>query len=79
MERIINIEDSVIKHSHQDTVSHILVVHQWMLCLCEFIIGFYIAMLLLNLRMIGDDRSELNLFMQHRPNMNALQKFISKS
>ena len=27
----------------------------------------------------GDDRSELNLFMQHRPNMNALQKFISKS
>lgn len=27
MERIINIEDSVIKHSHQDTVSHILVVH----------------------------------------------------
>ena len=24
------------------------------LCLCEFIIGFYIAMLLLNLRMIGD-------------------------
>ena len=29
MERIINIEDSVIKHSHQDTVSHILVVHQW--------------------------------------------------
>ena len=64
---------------HQDTVSHILVVHQGMLCLCEFIIGFYIAMLLLNLRMIGDDRSELNLFMQHRPNMNALQKFISKS
>ena len=54
MERIINIEDSVIKHSHQDTVSHILVVHQWMLCLCEFIIGFYIAMLLLNLRMIGN-------------------------
>ena len=66
-------------NSHQDTVSHILVVHQGMLCLCEFIIGFYIAMLLLNLRMIGDDRSELNLFMQHRPNMNALQKFISKS
>ena len=54
MERIINIEDSVIKHSHQDTVSHILVVHQGMLCLCEFIIGFYIAMLLLNLRMIGN-------------------------
>ena len=52
-------------NSNQDTVSHILVVHQWMLCLCEFIIGFYIAMLLLNLRMIGDDRSELNLFMQH--------------
>ena len=52
-------------NSHQDTVSHILVVHQGMLCLCEFIIGFYIAMLLLNLRMIGDDRSELNLFMQH--------------
>ena len=54
MERIINIEDSVIKHSLQDTVSHILVVHQGMLCLCEFIIGFYIAMLLLNLRMIGN-------------------------
>ena len=33
MERIINIEDSVIKHSHQDTVSHILVVHQWQVCL----------------------------------------------
>ena len=54
MEKIINIEDSVIKHSHQDTVSHILLVHQGMLCLCEFIIGFYIAMLLLNLRMIGN-------------------------
>ena len=25
-------------NSHQDTVSHILVVHQGMLCLCEFII-----------------------------------------
>ena len=33
MEKIINIEDSVIKHSHQDTVSHILVVHQWQVCL----------------------------------------------
>ena len=41
-------------NSHQDTVSHILLVHQGMLCLCEFIIGFYIAMLLLNLRMIGN-------------------------
>ena len=36
MERIINIEDSVIKHSHQDTVSHILVVHQWQVCLRDY-------------------------------------------
>ena len=43
MERIINIEDSVIKHSHQDTVSHILVVHQWQVCLMHNLIWVWFS------------------------------------
>ena len=43
MERIINIEDSVIKHSHQDTVSHILVVHQWQVCLMHNLIRVWFS------------------------------------
>ena len=43
MEKIINIEDSVIKHSHQDTVSHILVVHQWQVCLMHNLIWVWFS------------------------------------